>query len=331
MKRLSYWVITLILLATGSIGALSCSSPSGQNIETPFPYAFEGIISAGVENAAPVEVELAVDFPKLPDSVPIYLIEPVTENQVIALARRLGFNGVLKKPSVAEAPYIFAEGLDSENRVVSETRTLEIKQDGYLHLRLKETDVGGSAPELPSFDEAAQIAKDWLISNNLYPQNVTSIEKGGGAVGRTFNTETSEMGESIPYSMIIKFKTSLPLDIENYTSGASVAIGKNGTILDVYAHIETIKESGTVKLKDLNVAFNLLKAQLASSLADQNKAKESVINMRAFERLSVTQITLQYIKGKKYIQPIFVFQGNAYSQGNAKVDNFVGKIDAVSR
>jgi hypothetical protein len=200
---------------------------------------------------------------------------------------------------------------------------LEVFQDGRI--RMYGSTVQPTPKSLPSYEEAVKIAGDWLTYNDLYPAHVSRVEKGGN-----LTAQNSVTGEITSYWVVVKFMTKLG-DIDIYSPGALVCVGENGKIMQAEINMTQLKEYETVKLKTPEAALDILKAYLASPLADPAEARECLINLRNFERLTVTRITLQYTPGSGYLQPIYVFQGNAYSQNNPNLDVFIGKVDAVSR
>lgn len=153
---------------------------------------------------------------------------------------------------------------------------------------------------------------------------MTDVTKGGGLV------VTKATGENIPYSVIVLFETTLG-DYGTYTPGARVEVGDDGEIMHVWVNVTQIKEYGLVSTKTPEVALNLLKARLTSQSVNPPEARETIINLRNFERLYLTRITLQYASGGGYFQPIYVFEGTAYSEQNLNLDAFRGKVDAVAR
>jgi hypothetical protein len=280
-------------------------------------------MSAGVQGAPPVEVVLDTELPQMPDEAQVYQIETVDENYIVDLAHKLGFEGQPRKPVDSNKPYRFSLGLEND-RLVPGAQVIEIYQDGRIWMYSSKS-IEYAPNNLPSYEEAVKIAREWLVSNDLYPADIASVEKGGG-----LTVGSAVTGEVIPYSMIIKFMTTLD-GIKVYSPSAAVTVGDNGKILEAYISMSNLTKYGTVKLKSPEAALNILKAHLSSPLANPPEAKESIINLRSFERLNVTRVTLQYAQGGGYVQPAYVFEGSAYSQRNPNMDAFRGKVDAVIR
>jgi hypothetical protein len=312
-------IISLLVLSV--IGLLtSC-------FREPVPYVFEGIMQPGIENAPPVEVFLDAELPVVPEKLPVYKIETVDDEYMSSLARRLGFDHQPGNPDDPNGPYTYFQDSDYQPRtkLADGIRYLELYRDGSLWLFTACAGKISSPPQnLPSFEEAKQIAADWLVSHDLYPANVTEVEKGGGL------EVTGASGESTPYSIIVRFQTGLA-GYNIYTSAASVEVGDNGAIIGANINMTQLKEYETVSIKTPEAALDVLKARLASPLADPPEARESVINLRSFEQLTVTRVTLQYTTGGGYLQPVYVFEGSAFSPSNPAPEIFKGKVDAVLR
>lgn len=304
--------------------------PPPEPIEKTLPYAFEGLIQPGAQNAPPVEVIMGITLPQMPAEVPSYRVEPVTEEYMTNLAHKLGFNN---KPSrAADGSQInFYKGWDyvPKTPMPPGAYALEIYNDGSLLMRtdINTVDVPNS---LPSFEEAVTISKQWLVSHNLYPPNVTRVVEGGSPMVTGINIETKETVVKGPFLVTVKFMVSLG-DVEMHRPGALVCVGENGKILRAEISSSQIKEYGAVKLKTPDSALNILKSYLSSPQADLQETKECIISMRNFELLTITSVSLQYTKTKGYLQPIYVFSGNASSQLNPNGEAFTGKVDAVLR
>jgi hypothetical protein len=313
--------------AEASTPVLEGITQSGQETAGTLPYVFEGVMQPGVENAPPVEVVLETELPVVPEKVPIYQVQTVDEEYVYALAKRLGFNYKPSQPTGSSMHYTFLQDRDYEPGIVISpigSSSIQVYQNGSLRFFTR-TSYKGDV-NLPSFDEAVKIATDWLTSRDLYPPNVTNVVKGGG----TFIGRAIEPDITIQYTMIVQFKTSVG-DFDAYSPGASVEVGDNGKIVRAWVNMTQLKEYGAVNTKTPEAALNLLKACLASPLADPPEAKETLINQRSFDKLTVTRVTLQYASGGGYLQPIYVFEGSAYSEKQPNLDAFRGKVDAVAR
>jgi hypothetical protein len=315
-------VITIIsfFILSGTILFTSC-------FQEPVTYIFEGIMQPGIVNAPPVEVVLDTVLPAAPNKLKVYRIETIDEKYIDDLAHRLGFNYMPGQPDDSNGPYTFIQGQDYQpgTRLPDGTQWIEVYKDGSLQLFTEGISFSNAPGNLPSFEEAEIIAGDWLVLNELYPAGVTEAKKGNGLV-----VTGDDTGLITPHSVTVRFQVELS-DYAIYTHAASVEVGENGKILSAYINIMQLKEYEIVLIKSPEAALNLLKARLASPLADPPEAWESVINLRSFDRLSVTRVTLQYTSGGGYLQPVYVFEGSAFSTLEPSSETFKGKVDAVIR
>jgi hypothetical protein len=315
-------VITIIsiFILSGTILLTSC-------FQEPLPYVFEGIMQPGIVNAPPVEVVLDTVLPAAPEKLKVYRIETIDEKYIDTLAHRLGFNCMPSQPDDPNGPYTYILGYNYQpgTKLPAGTQWIEVYKDGTLQLFTEGISFSNAPGNLPSFEEAEKIAGDWLVLNELYPAGVTETEKGNGLV-----VTGDDNGLITLHSITVRFQVKLG-DYAIYTHAASVEVGENGKIIGAYVNIIQLKEYEIVPVKSPEAALNLLKARLASPLADPPEARESVINLRSFNRLTVTRVTLQYTSGGGYLQPVYVFEGDALSASQPSPEAFKGKVDAVIR
>ena len=120
--------------------------------------------------------------------------------------------------------------------------------------------------------------------------------------------ENSESHISTAYSVIVKFQTTLGT-YDNYQPTALVEVGENGKVIRADINSFQIKYFDSVYLSTPDAALNVLKARLSSKSVNPSESKESTINLRNFNQLTVTQVTLEYTQGGGYLQPVYVFKG----------------------
>jgi hypothetical protein len=318
-------ILTILLVPVFLIATLaSCSgseptvelvpttngSPGPDNNVCDLPYVFEGIFQLGVVNAPPVEVSLSINMPVFTDELMVYkVIRPIVNDSYAAqIAQRFGFSGE-PLPSVGERMvYTFLSGDD----------TLEIGLDGNIAFHKAHASTSVSA--IPSPDACIDIARDWLVSMALYPDDVVEIE-------------------TAPYleadGQVLATGVMLTLGIEDYALsgvGAYVAVGEGGAIIKATINALNVEPDSMTKLKSAETALNLLKAFLASPNANPPEAKEVLTNWRAFDYLGITNVTLQYhyIQGD-YILPKYVFEGEASYKSRSNIERFKGQVDAILR
>lgn len=274
------------------------------------PRVFEGIAVSGVYNASPVEVVVDVPFPEFPAEVALYrVVKPgVDEGYAADVARQLGFNGTLV-PLRGEKREVYA--------YVNETHTLEIRLDGSLMFY---KDIKLRAPEsLPSEQDCIAIAERWLRTHNLYPENVVEVE-----------TKPCLMIDGTPITIGVTFDVAVR-GYELHGLGVLVVIGDGGEIVDVRRNVPQLELYRSVRLKTLDEALGILKHYLTSPSPLSPGELECIINMRAFTRLTVQNITLRYFNDAGYLQPVYTFTGDAYDQYSPDLGSFLGLVDGVDR
>lgn len=316
-------LIAILIAGTHGCGP---ARPPTQSANKTLPYVFEGVVQTGVEGAPPVEVVLDTELPTVPDKIPVYRVKLVDEQYISDLAKRMGFDNEPGRRDDGSRGYVKGWDYVPMTAAPPDSERLEIYQDGSIRIWLGRVNLQETPKNMPSFEVAVKIARDWLISRDLYPADVNRVEKGGGLV-----VTSAQSGTSTVYSQVVKFKGALPMDIDMYPPSATVTIGDNGRILEAYISMTQLEEYGAVSLKTPESALEILKSRLASPLAEPPEARESIITMRNFGRLSIISVTLQYTKTGGYMQPIYIFTGIAYSTTGTRLDNFVGKVDAVAR
>jgi len=326
MKKI--FLAKLAVLVFSTIALVSCSSSQTEEAvssmtQTSVPYAFQNIM-AGVSPGWPdVEIVIDTEFPILPNKVLVYNVASslIGDNEASNIASRLGFNG---EPAPLDT--------GSERHIFSYTngiKRLEISFDGRL--RMYSSSNTSSTPILPDEAECISIARKWLIANKLYPAGVTRVETAVYKTIQTVDTNSVEASESVPLSFNVKFFINIG-DYEMYSPGASVVIGDNGEVLEATINLLTLEEAGSVILKTPDAALNILQKYIASQEFVPSEAKECLVNLRGFERLVINHVSLSYTYvGDSFVQPIYVFEGIAYSQSSPNGEEFIGRVDAINR
>jgi predicted small secreted protein len=314
--------ITLIMLSLClvTLGALGCSSKVNAK---DIPYVFEGVMSLGISNAPPVDIELNTTLPDLPDKLPVYkVIRPNIDDDFAAdMAENLGFS-VEPEPLKGGERAVYTYKQDG--------KTLEINLDGSIAFYGKDDLI--KPANMPSEQECISIAKDWLNKYGLYPSGTVSIEASTYAQVEEWNMSTGQISGSYIAGILVKFKVDVG-QYELYTGGVSIAVGDNGEILKVTIDAPILEEYTSAYIKTAEEAFNLLSAYLSSPVAAPPEARECLANMRAFSRLELNQISIgyQYTASRDYGLPILVFKGNAYDDYTPGLEQFVARVDLVDR
>lgn len=329
MKRLlSLIFMALLAVCTGIL--VSCSSPRTNegvsNIQvTSIPYAFQDIINLGPAGSSEVEIILNSDFPAVPGKVAIYRINKsiVDDAGASDIAHRLGFEGepAPLEPGAERMVYSYTEG----------SKLLEIYPDGRLRMHAM-VGVADTPQDLPSSEECVAIARRCLESYGLYPAAVSRVETGVSQEISLIDTESGTVSEPVPISLYVSFFT----DIEGYelfSPSASVIIGDGGKVLGISANSFSVKEYGFVSLMSADDALDILERYLSSTQAMPPESKQCLTNSRGFQKLIINRVSLEYFNpGTQFIQPIYVFEGMAYSDSYPdEGEEFIGRVDAIAR
>jgi hypothetical protein len=318
MKILHNAFVIFGIMAIICIPFTSCTG------EQKLPYVFEGMTSLGANSSSPVDITLEVELPNAPSSLLAYkVVSPnIDDEYASSLASKLGFHG---------SPY----PADNDTRKVyvytNDTMRLEITLSGRLYV-YSTREIQDIAQALPLDTECIKIAQGWLGSHSLYPNNVTNITVEPDIEISTFDTLSEDVIETKCISKKVSFITGIG-DYNVYVPGAKVVIGAEGEVSEATINISQLKEYKSVDIKSPDVALNILAAYLGSPLSDSNESKECIVNLRGLDKLVINHISLQYYYTSfgDYAQPIYVFEGKAYSQSNSTGEAFVGMVDAISR
>lgn len=312
MKPKSLAILILSAVVVASILALSMlSSIQTEKEKPPLPPVFEGIGPLGIVNASPVTVVVGCSLPEFPTEVTIYrVLRPKVDDVYAAnMAQQLGFEGepVPLNPGGTREVYAY----------MNETHMLEIGLDGSI-LLAKDTNL--QLPRsLPSEQDCIAIAERWLTAHELYSENVVEVE-----------TKPYLTVDGNPLTIGVIFKVAIG-GYEEHGLGILVAVGESGEIVTISRSLPQSEAYGSVKIKTVDAALGILKYYLTSPLPAPPDNLECIINMRSFTQLTVQNITLQYFNNAGYLQPIYVFEGEAYDQYSPNIESFVGLVDAVNR
>ena len=312
-KSLAILILSAVIIA--SIFVLSILSPTPtekeKSLDISLPPVFEGIYQLGIVNASPVTVVVDYSLPEVPIEVTAYrVLKPRVDDVYAAnMAQQLGFDGELVTLNPGETREVYT--------YINETHRLEIRLDGSI-LFAKDTSL--QLPRsLPSEQDCITIAKRWLTAHNMYSENVAKVE-----------TEPYLMMDGNPIAIGVTFKVVIG-GYEAHGLGIFVAVGESGEIVIVSRSLPQFEAYSSVKLKTVDAALGILKHYLTSPSPPPAENLECIINMRSFTRLTVQKITLQYFNNAGYLQPVYVFEGEAYDQYTSSVESFVGLVDAVNR
>lgn len=315
MKKMS-----LLLLAPFtffSIALVSCSHPA-------IPPAFERIVVGSSPGNPNAEIILNADYPDVPDSMAVFGVDQSLFNDSDAanIARKLGFAGGLAPLRAREKRIVYSYSADAG--------LLEIYPDGRMQL-YGAPNTSNTPGELPSDEECIVAARAWM-DNFGFP--LDAVGRVTVAVNKTVaiaNTETNTISEDIVLSKRVKFFTVID-GFEVDTPNASVVVAAGGIITDVSTNTWHLDKYGHCDLKTPLDSFEILKRYVTSPEYSPTEAAECLTNLRGFERLVISGISLRYstTPGGELMRPLYIFEGLAFAASFPEGEKFVGKVDAIA-
>ncbi len=185
---------------------------------------------------------------------------------------------------------------------------------------------------MPSANECIDIAKDWLESHGLYPENVISISTS------PFIIYVSQGNDFYKFTRDIS--VSFTIGINGYEIqgvGAYVAIGENGEIIAAYINTPELKKYTTVSLHQPETIIQTFADYLDNLELFYSDAPLCLVNSIS-QNMSVMNIKLKYfsmLSEDNYItalaQPVLVLEGQENISDSLNSGAFIARIDAVKR
>ena len=269
------------------------------------PSPFEGTAQLGVYNISEHEIILDTSLPIVPEKLMVYdAIKPVLNEEFAhEIAEKFAFTGELIPTESDEERWAYV--------FTNDTYALEVEWDGSVRFYRKTLPKTGT---LPTEEECIYIAEKWLKEHDVYPSNISRGEVG---VRLWYNSKPIVMG--------VRFWTKIgEYPLQNL--GTYVGISYGGSIHEIMMTVYEFQPYANLKLKPPNHALKILKAYLDSGgIPPKGQKLNCLVSRIAFKRFIVNKISLEYYCGKNYIQPVYIFRGEANGE------NFEGIVDAVDR
>jgi hypothetical protein len=322
MKRSK--IISIIFSFLIMLGlSLSCSSP--QDVTGLIPYAFQGMwIDNGMGNPD-TAVQLDTTLPGEPSQFIVYQIEKIGESEASYIANKFGLknNPVPFNPSSPNAKRTVYSYTDN-------SKTLEVYPIGRFVYRNSQNSIN-SPIKLPAETECIDIAKKGLQSIGMYPDSVVRITTGTISSIANVSSESSQSPVYQPTSFMVSFISDIN-GYERYSPSADVILGDQGKMVQLTVYDPKLKEYGTTALKSAENALNIMKSYLTNPSFNPPETKECITNPKGFQRLSILKVSLKYysLDNIGYMQPIWVFEGEAFNSRSPNPEKFIGRVDAVA-
>ena len=262
-----------------------------------------------MRNPPPATIEVTTDTPTVPDKIMVYkILYPTVDDEFAAnLSKKLDFEDNLIPVKSGETRLVYT--------YVNSTHYLEISLEGNMLLAWSK----GIPPptSLLSEEQSISLAEGWLKSHGLLIKD-DSYRTG---VGKYYQVD------SVTYAYSVKFTLNIN-DYETCNEGFVVVVGDGGHIFRMQSYRHNLEPYGEFKLKSPGQALSLLEDYIENG---ESESKEIMVNTRLFGQLTITEVKLQYLSGKGYLQPVYVFKGVARLTPEATPEGFEGSVDALDR
>jgi hypothetical protein len=274
------------------------------------------------------ELSINTDLPVIPEQLIAYKVTRPVVDETFAqsMAQRSGFKG-LPQFYTADDTYRVYDG-DPPN----DSPVFFVYPDGAATIYYTRNKNQRSS-SLPSDQECIGIARKWLNSSNLYPDNVIKITTTPYVVG----VMTGSRIEST-YTAATWVSFVIGLDgYELFGMGAYFLIGENGTVREVHINAPEFEPYMYVKIQKPELVMETFQDYLLDP--DKFRIGTPECLTREINRyVSIDRISLKYLamvssdSGQTVCaQPIYVFEGKGRNQPELGWDTFIGAGDAVSR
>jgi hypothetical protein len=283
-------------------------------------HVFKGSTNAGMIKSKPTQVDINIDFPKMPDVLYAYeVIRPNVDDEYARdLANKLGFSN--EWPLYGGERTVYSYNRDNES--------LEIRLDGGIVFNRNDKD-SASIAQLPEDQDCINIAREWLTSNNLIPIDLMKVEVKYGSSIITMDRQTGKPSLPVYLSKRVNFFNTID-GHELYVPAASVLIGKQGEVVQASIINMTISKYKMVSLKTPQAASDILKTYLARLTPVKEETPECIYYSDG-DSVSINNITIKYIRTYQtdYVVPIYIFEGDTNKESNPNSEKFIGLVDAV--
>lgn len=201
---------------------------------------------------------------------------------------------------------------------------LNFYKTGGFYFRTSDCYDNAKPDNLPGEEEAIEIAKNFLKTNNLMPDYVRYVGAINDEVGKY--DPVNGTSDSYPVAWVVGFTRTIN-NITLYGNGEklTLSIGDDGKITSVQVVCRNVTSYQTKKLKSTEQAYSELihgnNSSIFSTTTGVKKAK-------------ITNVTLCYYVGhgdryQQYLEPYYVFTGDAITNGETTKDAYKALVKAV--
>jgi hypothetical protein len=263
-------------------------------------------------------------YPTVPETLTAYkVIRPgVDATYAQDLAKRLGFS---------QYPMFFSTDKTYRSYLgdVGNDPVVSIYPDGSISIWWDRT--RQKPQSLPSDQECVEIAREWLTSHGLYPDNVVDVQASPRITHLMTGRVESEYTSAIAISFHIGFD-----GLEIFGMGAYLVIGESGKILEAHINAPKFEPYSVLEVQTPQWAISTFKEYMLNP--DKFRVDSPRCLIREINRfVEINRMTLQYFPMQSldesqpaFLQPIYVLEGIGRNAPDLNWDSFVGGVDAAS-
>ncbi len=269
------------------------------------PFTNNDIENESMGQIGQAEFIIDTNLPDSPEKLAFYKIVPpdVTVESVENLGALLDFEG----EAGFIPPYTIGMSVSGIKSLRVNTNTGAVEFN-YTHKLFQLN------PELPSYEEAATIATNFLKDTNLW---FSDLELKGVSIGGTVNTAPSHLLVSFT-----QYIDGFPLT--GLGSKYGIRICDKGEIGKALIWHPELENQGEIQCIDAN--------QACDNLISGN---ETVVLPSNCKEVRITNIYIGYylesiVEEQEYVTPVYVFEGECLTSDGTYIEDFTAWIKATS-
>ena len=265
------------------------------------------------------------NLPSVPDRLTAYSIVRPKVNYGYAqnLAKKLGFTGAI----------VFNETYQTYSTHEADPNgppSLLIFEDGLIHYEYYKVPMQGT--NLPSDEKCIDIARNWLESCGLFPDNVINCTAA--------QVITHVMQGYYESEYVSATKITFQIGFDGYPIlglGACVIIGDDGKVLQANINAPQFKACGYVRLQQPEAGISIFQDYLKNpNLFKQGTPLCLISSINPI--VKIESVSLQYFAmlnvddtQPAYVQPVYIIKGEGRSTEGANWVTFIGAAIAVAQ
>ncbi|MDY6892344.1 MAG: hypothetical protein SVO26_01320 [Chloroflexota bacterium] len=306
--------IILILCVTFLTLTPACSQPDSKVIPKP-----DLPIPSGDGSGQP-EFELATDIPTVPETMMVYRAIPpdITVESVTELGRKFGFTGEAHSRFTPYEEEFWISDKETGASLIVNGNSGGID---YHSTRDLDSIFDAKNPSLPSYEEAAKIATDFLVEKGLLPADryLKEVDCGG--------SRGDSQGNVVVTHLVVTFGRKIDgIPVTGGKFGVRIGDkGKVGKLLIMHREVEPYQE---VPIKSSAEAFEDLKNRNVGEGVTQYILPVGCAKVVLDEMYLAYKVDIIHIK-QEYVSPVYKFKGECFDEDGNSQGNFTGYVQAM--